>query len=377
MAFLSALVSAAAIKQPGAPWEKLILQVFDFVKNYGWRIIVFTLCLKLLLCPLDIYQRYKGRKNQKITEQLKPQMEKLARQYPDRQVLAQKQMELNKKAGYSYFSACLPALITIIVMFSLLGSLSKVSEYMNFKEYNEMYDVYVEARAEYEGFTDEEKAQLVTDGIVSDTRKEGDGTVMPAIKQYAQHEVSEYYHENKTSFLWIKNIWSPDVPWKKEVNSFSQFKKNIGKYATNPSKSGMSEQELSGRLNQYNNVMGLLLEEENNDANGYLILPILSILLSVGTQLLTMRMQKINGQVNEAMGGGSMKLMLFIMPIMIGIFSLSYTAAFTLYLIVSYAFGMVLNVTSNLIFWTIDKREAKKSANIIHKYGRPDPNDHN
>ncbi len=105
MAFLSSILSAAGtvINEPSWLWEKIILHVFDFIANYGWRVVVFTLCLKLLLSPLDIYQRYKARKNQRITEKLKPQMEKLQKQYPDKTIFAQKQMQLKKQADFFVF----------------------------------------------------------------------------------------------------------------------------------------------------------------------------------------------------------------------------------------------------------------------------------
>ena len=379
MAFLSATLFAAetAIKQPNWLWELLILHVFDFIANYGWRVVFFTLCLKLLLSPLDIYQRYMARKNQKITERLKPQMEKLQKQYTDRTILAQKQMQLNKQAGFSYFSSCLPAIVTMAVMFSLLGALNEVSQYMNFKEYYELYNRYDTAIVEYNGMDDASKAALKEQGVVTDERKNPDGSVIDYNVQYAQKEVFDYYQENKTSFLWIKNIWSPDVPWKKEVNSESQFNTNIGKYGTSASKSGLTDDELARMKTMYPTVMSLLLAEENNGANGYLILPVLSVLMSVAMQLVTMRQQKKSGQVNEAMGSGAMKAMMFIMPIMIGFFSLSYTSAFALYLVVNYAFSLIINVGSNLILLAIDKKEQHKLETEVHKYGRPDPNDHN
>lgn len=379
MAFLSATLFAAetAIKQPNWLWELLILHVFDFIANYGWRVVFFTLCLKLLLSPLDIYQRYMARKNQKITERLKPQMEKLQKQYTDRTILAQKQMQLNKQAGFSYFSSCLPAIVTMAVMFSLLGALNEVSQYMNFKEYYELYNRYDAAIVEYNGMDDASKAALKEQGVVTDERKNPDGSVIDYNVQYAQKEVFDYYQENKTSFLWIKNIWSPDVPWKKEVNSESQFNTNIGKYGTSASKSGLTDDELARMKTMYPTVMGLLLAEESNGANGYLILPVLSVLMSVAMQLVTMRQQKKSGQVNEAMGSGAMKAMMFIMPIMIGFFSLSYTSAFALYLVVNYAFSLIINVGSNLILLAIDKKEQHKLETEVHKYGRPDPNDHN
>lgn len=379
MAFLSATFFAAetAIKQPNWLWELLILHVFDFIANYGWRVVFFTLCLKLLLSPLDIYQRYMARKNQKITERLKPQMEKLQKQYTDRTILAQKQMQLNKQAGFSYFSSCLPAIVTMAVMFSLLGALNEVSQYMNFKEYYELYNRYDAAIVEYDGMDDASKAALKEQGVVTDERKNPDGSVIDYNVQYAQKAVFDYYQENKTSFLWIKNIWSPDVPWKKEVNSESQFNTNIGKYGTSASKSGLTDDELARMKTMYPTVMSLLLAEENNGANGYLILPVLSVLMSVAMQLVTMRQQKKSGQVNEAMGSGAMKAMMFIMPIMIGFFSLSYTSAFALYLVVNYAFSLIINVGSNLILLAIDKKEQHKLETEVHKYGRPDPNDHN
>lgn len=379
MAFLSATLFAAetAIKQPNWLWELLILHVFDFIANYGWRVVFFTLCLKLLLSPLDIYQRYMARKNQKITERLKPQMEKLQKQYTDRTILAQKQMQLNKQAGFSYFSSCLPAIVTMAVMFSLLGALNEVSQYMNFKEYYELYNRYDTAIVEYNGMDDASKAALKEQGVVTDERKNPDGSVIDYNVQYAQKEVFDYYQENKTSFLWIKNIWSPDVPWKKEVNSESQFNTNIGKYGTSASKSGLTDDELARMKTMYPTVMGLLLAEESNGANGYLILPVLSVLMSVAMQLVTMRQQKKSGQVNEAMGSGAMKAMMFIMPVMIGFFSLSYTSAFALYLVVNYAFSLIINVGSNLILLAIDKKEQHKLETEVHKYGRPDPNDHN
>ena len=355
MAFLStALFSAAetVIKEPSWMWEKLLLHVFNFISNYGWRVVFFTVCLKLLLCPLDIYQRYKARKNQKITEQLKPQMEKLQKQYAgDRNMLAQKQMQLNKQAGVSYFSSCLPAIITMAVMFSLLGALNEVSQYMNFKEYYDMYNVYNEAETAYAEISSDEatRAALIEQGVVVPGLTDADGNIIEEKVQYAQSEVYDYYQKNKTSFLWIKNIWSPDVPWKKEINDLAKFQSNTGKRFTDAAKSGIDDDTLKKMKRDYSKVMGKLLAEDSNKANGYLILPILSVLFSVATQWLSMRQQKQSGQMNEAMGGGTMKTMMFIMPIMIGFFSLSYTAAFSLYLIVSYAFSLILQLSSNAI----------------------------
>lgn len=162
----------------------------------------------------------------------------------------------------------------------------------------------------------------------------------------------------------------------KEINDQKTFQTNLGDYYKNPEKMGLTTAEVQDMMAEYNTVMGRLLDASYNRANGYLILPVLSVGLSFLMQWLTMRQQKKSGQVNDAMGGGStMKMMMFMMPVLMGIFSLSYTACFSLYLVVNYLVSLAINLSSSLLFVVIDKREAKKAAETVHKYGRPDPND--
>ena len=382
MAFLngiSLLGESLVVAQPKGLWEWLILTVFSFVANYGWRIVLFTVLLKIVLSPLDIFQRYKGRKNQKISERLAPQIEKLQKQYPDPQEFSRKQMELQKKEGFSYFSSCLPAIATMVIFITLLLGLNKISAYYNFTQYQDLYETYNAAVTEYDNLgaeKDEVIGKLRAEGHIAESYKKADDTVWDDRTQYAQYKVALRYEETKISFLWIENIWSPDVPWKKEINNKTTFEQNIGDYAKNPEKMGLDATTVGEMIAPYDTVMGRLLDTSYNRANGYLILPVLSVGLSFLMQWITMRQQKKSGQVNDAMGGGStMKMMMFMMPVLMGIFSLSYTACFSLYLVVNYLVSLAISLSSSLLFIIIDKKAAKKAAETVHKYGRPDPND--
>ncbi|MBQ8882344.1 MAG: YidC/Oxa1 family membrane protein insertase, partial [Clostridia bacterium] len=244
MAFLSNLF-ASAVAEPSGLWEWLILNVFNFISNYGWRVLFFTLCLKLLLSPLDIFQRYKARKNQKITEKLKPEIEKLKKQYPDPQVFQQKQAMLQKQSGISYFSSCLPAIATLVIFITLLNGLNNISAYMNFIEYKSYYDLYNETKVEY----------LATNP--------GDET---GAVEAGQQAVYDYYQDNRTGWLWVKNIWSPDVPWASEINSKDTFITNIRDYGTSTSMSGLTTEEIANMKTEYNNVMGKLLNSSENQS---------------------------------------------------------------------------------------------------------------
>lgn len=381
MAFLngiSLLGESLVVAQPKGLWEWLILTVFSFVANYGWRIVLFTVLLKIVLSPLDIFQRYKGRKNQKISERLAPQIEKLQKQYPDPQEFSRKQMELQKKEGFSYFSSCLPAIATMVIFITLLLGLNKISAYYNFTQYQDLYETYNAAVTEYDNLgaeKDEVIGKLRAEGHISESYKKADDTVWDDRTQYAQYKVALRYEETKISFLWIENIWSPDVPWKKEINNKTTFEQNIGDYAKNPEKMGLDATTVGEMIAPYDTVMGRLLDTSYNRANGYLILPVLSVGLSFLMQWITMRQQKKSGQVNDAMGGSTMKMMMFMMPVLMGIFSLSYTACFSLYLVVNYLVSLAISLSSSLLFFVIDKNTAKKAAETVHKYGRPDPND--
>ena len=74
--------------------------VVGLVSSVGVGIILFTLVLKLITLPLDIYSKAKMRKNNLKMEKMRPQLEKLQKQYQnDQSAYNQKMMELYKKNG--------------------------------------------------------------------------------------------------------------------------------------------------------------------------------------------------------------------------------------------------------------------------------------
>ncbi len=439
MAFL--IGAAEAMSDPGGLWEILILKVFKFIGNYGWRIVFFTVCLKLLLLPLDLFQRFKMRKNQLITERLKPQLEKLQQQYAgDRQTLSQKQMELNKREGFSYFSSCLPMIVTLVIFFYLFAGLNNISQYKNLYQYAELYDAYTAVETDlkevefesvqvgdavvtiswnklsaeqtelnakeekteddnkritdlqramdriYDGYSDKNEADEDVPHLFSGT-KDGAKFEMYSIKDLAQNASVEKYGEVKESFLWVSNIWSPDVPWRKAILSHDNFISNISGYKTYSKAAkklkiksdSLSQTEFDDMISEakYNAVTGKLRSDKDyNKVNGFLVLPLLSVGLSFLSQFITSRLQKKSGQAAPEGGmGGSMKMMMIIMPLVMGMFALSYTAMFTLYIVVNSASTILINVITSIAMDGRSKKKEKQQTTGIQKYGRPDPND--
>lgn len=105
----------------------------------GVGIVLFTLILKTITLPLDAYSRVSMRKNSLRMEKMRPQLEKLQKQYQnDQQTYNAKMMELYKKNGYSMLGACLPMIVTLVVFMIVLGAFSDYSRYANLDVYREM-----------------------------------------------------------------------------------------------------------------------------------------------------------------------------------------------------------------------------------------------
>lgn len=122
---------------------ELIRILIEGIGIVGVGIIVFTLILKTIVLPLDIYSRIKGKKQALIMERMRPQMEKLQKQYAnDKNMYQQKVLELQKKSGYSMFGACLPAIVSLVIFIIVFQAFSTYSQYANLKNYNDMVHVY-------------------------------------------------------------------------------------------------------------------------------------------------------------------------------------------------------------------------------------------
>ncbi len=133
-----------AINDVGLNWiGQLIRILIEGIGVVGVGIIVFTLILKTIVLPLDIYSRIKGKKQALIMERMRPQMEKLQKQYAnDKNMYNQKVVELQKKSGYSMLGACLPMIVSLVIFIIVFNAFSTYSQYANLKNYNEMVKVY-------------------------------------------------------------------------------------------------------------------------------------------------------------------------------------------------------------------------------------------
>lgn len=350
-------------------------------------VIIFTLILKTIVMPLDVFSKVKTKKQSLIMKRMRPQMEKLQKQYAnDKAMYNQKVMELYKKNGYSMLGICLPTVVSLVVFMVVFSQFSTYSQYANLELYRGMVTAYNEVAQKYvydeennaEGFliaakdSDGEEVYRVDFGkfeeyytanraqndptyevLTADVETENDMFIIikDYMAEFARDASAQYYEENNQGFLWVGNIWYPDSMLNKEVPTFDKFVSSLSRAS-----------DLSNYEESYNEVTAHL-DKQKDTYNGYFVLIVLAIGMMFLSQFFMMRMQKDMNELGTVDGSGQRtnKWMLILMPIIYGVFSFFYSAAFSLYMITntlySFVTTLIVNKALDVKFRKLEERQ--------------------
>lgn len=418
----------------GLNWLGRIIQwIVEIVPNIGLGIVLFTLILKVITLPLDVYSKASMRKNSLKMEKMRPQLEKLQKQYQnDQKMYNQKMMEMYKKNGYSMFGACLPMIVTLVVFMIVLGAFSDYSQFTNVDVYRQMAESYNNAVLAYaaetedvspvsvsyaegstgEGGTDYTRTEvydsddaLITVTITRTMRlgsagmtdeelgaqdwsqataaspiynvkqaaveASGDETVKAALEWAKTSEEGANLDAESQATLAMQRLGrnAAEAKYREGRNKFL-WVKNIWL----PDTSYQHPVQLESVVPEYiYNEITMNLAEEKGAANGYYILIIVSIGTMFLSQFIISRSQKAQNELQTADGRGktTQKVMMIVMPIIFGIFSFFYSAGFSIYMVTSNVFGILSTVTTNFF---IDRKFKKiEEREIQEKYNKRIP----
>lgn len=161
----------------------LVKVIIGLSSSIALGVVIFTLILKFITLPFDFISRRSMRKNSLLMEKMRPDLEKLQKQYAnDKMLYNQKMQALYKKNGYSMAGACLPTIITLVVFIIAINGFTTFSNYQN-KQY--FYDMSVSYnQAYYDGFVygGEDDTVLELDGEYFEVVKKGDDFVKINLK---------------------------------------------------------------------------------------------------------------------------------------------------------------------------------------------------
>ena len=101
--------------------------LYEFIGNYGWAIILFSVLVKILMLPISINQQKTMKKSQKINDEMK-QIQFKYKNDPEK--LNQEVMALYKREKLSPFSGCFSAIVQIILLFAVFYLVRSPLTYM-------------------------------------------------------------------------------------------------------------------------------------------------------------------------------------------------------------------------------------------------------
>lgn len=377
----------------------LLRWIYNGIGSYGWAIIVFTILLRLIVLPLDFGNKYFTKKNAVKMAEFKDQDAELKKQFaedPMKYMTARRQMF--RQNGYNPMGSSLFMLtnvvLTLFIFITVFQCLSTVSSTNLNRQYKELGAVYIQ-------YSQGENLDIESSAF--------------------REQINKTYGECNESFLWIHNIFRPDT-WTSKKSSFSEFysaTKNmdlpidedaiiagideeavIAKLKANASAEtkikaiakaktdAIAEAKIEYIREMHKTVNANLVGDNKDGWNGYFILVIgsaVTMYFSTKVTMATQQKQKTEDTKKEIEVGYSLrkakeserpsdipqvdpeqiqKVMKFILPGIMVIFTFTSTAAFALYItagaIIQTTFGIVIN---NLVGKILQKQQDAQNAN--------------
>ena len=381
--------------------------------NYGWTVVVFTVFLKIIMLPLDFWQRYAARKSTLKMQQMQPIIEGIDKRYgANTQRANEEKQKLYKKQGFSMMSSCLPMIVSMVIFFVMFAGLRNYSTYSSIQNFKELSNTYYEEYSEQIKQEDGELAnafQVRYDEVWNSSKKETQeeknlaklkasiegiteartfasknstdennyNEIMSKAESVAIQAVRDYYSalEHHESWLWIENVWQPDT-WASIMQPYEGGAFAGGGFSSSVDLSKYPDGS-DGKVT-YEIIRKALLEMDgaghgsNGSWNGLMILPFMSIGLSFLSMFISQRLERKNrkGEVvqQNAQQATTGKMMMIIMPLMMAYFGFIYTGAFAIYMVVNYTLSIITTVAmrwpvEKIVNRNINKDEKKNKSN--------------
>ncbi|MEG1923956.1 MAG: membrane protein insertase YidC [Clostridia bacterium] len=370
----------------------------SWIHDYGLTVIIFTCFLKLATLPLDFWQRYSMKKSSALQEELKPQMLKIDKQFAnDQQRAMQEKQKINKKYGVSFASGCLPLIVTMAVFMFMFTGLSAYSSYSSNVLYNTLVKSYNTAYCETylpsditkdkeeiakieiqikdtnkllksaQEAGDEEKVELLAKEIVTITALKKEKTALKN-KREAQAgangsaAVSKTFDEKREGFLWVKNIYLPDT-WVKVFPSYYDATKTGG--------NGQGIDKTKVTPENYKIIEEAVMKSKAGKGyfganwNGLLLLPLLSIGLSLLSSFIAQKMNVAKNATVDPQTAKTNKIMMFVTPLIFAFFVFQYTSAFGVYMVANSIMTILLGLIINPITDKIAMRKVSEKFDSL------------
>ncbi|MBR5523758.1 MAG: membrane protein insertase YidC [Clostridia bacterium] len=305
--------------------------IYQLGLSYFMALLLFTFLVRLVLFPLSI----KNQKNQADRARLAPRLERIQKKYgQDRQKLMEKQQALYEKEGVKMTGGCLPMLVQMLVLFSVIAVIYKPLTYMQRipeAQINACVKVAVESLDKDDKSNKELLSQLENE------------------KSYYR-ELYLFKHIEKNHDAMVDRLVSDCKVSETEAEQTIAIMQKTG-------------EEFS--------VFGISLLEVPKDygikPNWLWIIVLASGLSAFTTSMLSMKYSKATmPKDQQQMAGCSTNMMMYMMPVMSLVFSFTVPAGVAVYWTFSNLLAMVQTVTLNAM-WNPAKIRAQAEAEYAER----------
>ena len=421
MDFVNTLL--VTLSQPKGMWQSILSGFKNGVGTYVGAVILIALIIRIVFSVVDIINKKVSMKTSAINEKMRPEIEAIQKKYGnDQRVVQQKINEVYKKYQFNMLGSCLPMLIVMAlqmtVFLTLWTGLQSVANFNVAEKYENMKIVYTnvisindEDLTSDVGYVDgntltieidKENQKMILKNEDSNLTKEynyqtnfdnetiftllgtyvkeyedfelEDGTVVnapvfaqktwtEALIELAEKEAQKTYREGQESFLWIKNVYRPDAT-ASPMFTKAEAKKYLSSFYSKEEKSEEKKFDYEGKIFDCVISDNSEFDAIRKEKNGYYLLTIIAVLSSFFATWLSSRLMK-NKNAQGQPGQG--KFMYIFMPLILGVFTLSYTSLFAIYIIVGQLAMIAITPLTTLIVkkWLKKDEQKVKEKNVI------------
>ena len=369
------------------PLGLLMELCYKVLKDYGLALLAFTILIKIILLPLQIKQQKSTAKMQRY----QPEIEKIKKKYgKNNEQMQQKLAEFYAKEGVSPAGSCLPMIISMLVLFSLInvvyqpiyyvlndidnGHIDRASNVVS-SLYTVCYDIkdneidFEQLVAMYDAdnngeLSDEEKNTMITalneNKVTDKDGKEYDFKETSSIKEA---EVNDKKYSSKEQ---ITSAIEALLMYRDEGNSLYSYMIDDSKVSKqlrarpelvviNIIKDGFTlpfekiDSKLVSEVEDFNyTLLGFGLGVYPSTKNITILIPIISFVTQLVCTFVSNYFTKKNNP-SVQMGGG-MKMMMYVMPLFSLFIAFGFPAGLGIYWIYSGIFSLVQIIVLNLVY---------------------------
>lgn len=146
--------------------------LYEFIGNYGFAIILFSVLVKVIMIPISVKQQKTLKKSQKMNEE----MQQIQFRYKnDPEKMNQEVMDLYKREKLSPFSGCFSAIVQIILLFAVFYLVRSPLTYM--KKVDPAVIEKLEEVVQQQGYTSNYKEIAVINYINNLEKRESESQV--------------------------------------------------------------------------------------------------------------------------------------------------------------------------------------------------------